>query len=80
MKKYLYLPREYILVVGDTFELFYRGIVNAVNIDCYDFEIFYEDGANRGKAWPRKYVFLPTEADLGEHVMTVRLWNNEGDV
>ena len=29
MKRYLYLPRQFDLVVGEPFELFYRGIVNS---------------------------------------------------
>lgn len=80
MKRYLYLPKQYDLVVGDTFELFYHGIVNFLSIDGYDFELFYEDGENRGKGFARKYVFTPTEADLGTHLLHIRLWNNEGDV
>ena len=80
MKRYLYLPKQYDLVVGDTFELFYRGIVNCASIDCYDFEIFYEDGGNRGKGFARKYLFTPTEADVGVHTMHIRLYNNEGEV
>ena len=47
MKRYLYLPRQYDLVVGEPFELFYRGIVNSVSIDTYDFEVSYTDGKNR---------------------------------
>jgi hypothetical protein len=80
MKKYLYLPKQYELVVGDTFELFYRGIVNAMSIDTYDFEIFYEDKVNRGYGYARKYLFTPSEADIGCHIMHIRLWSNEGDV
>lgn len=80
MKRYLYIPKQYDLVVGETFELFYRGIVNSVSIDTYDFEISYSDRRNRGKGFARKYIFTPTEADVGLHEMTVRLWSNEGEV
>ncbi len=80
MKKYLYLPKQYDLVVGDTFELFYRGIVNAMSIDTYDFEVFYEDGINRGFGYARKYLFTPKDADVGTHLMHIRLWSNEGEV
>lgn len=80
MKRYLYTPAQYDLVVGDTFELFYRGIVNFLTIEGYDFELFYDDGENRGKGFARKYVFTPTEEDLGVHNLHIRLWNNEGDI
>ena len=29
--KYIYLPEKYHLVVGDKFELFYRGIIKMFN-------------------------------------------------
>ena len=80
MKRYLYLPRQYDLVVGEPFELFYRGIVNSVSIDTYDFEVSYTDGKNRGKAFSRKYYFTPDESDLGMHTLCIRLRNNEGDI
>lgn len=80
MKRYLYLPKQYDLVVGDPFELFFRGIVNCVSIDTYDFELAYTDGKNRGKGFRRKYYFVPTEEDLGMHTLTVRLRNNEGEI
>ena len=32
----LVLPDKFDLVKGDTFQLFYRGIVEAVNPYCYD--------------------------------------------
>ena len=80
MKRYLFLPKQYDLIVGDTFELFYRGIVNFLSIEGYDFELFYEDGKNRGKGFSRKYLFTPTIDDLGVHDLHIRLWNNEGDI
>ncbi len=80
MKRYLYLPKQYDLVAGEPFELFYRGIVNSVSIDTYDFELSYSDGKNRGKGFSRKYYFTPTEDDLGVHTLRVRLRNNEGEI
>ncbi len=80
MKRYLYLPKQYDLVVGEPFELFYHGLVNCVSIDTYDFEISYSDRRNRGKGFARKYIFTPAEKDVGVHEMTVRLWSNEGEV
>ena len=80
MKRYLYLPKQYDLVVGHPFELFFRGIVNSVSIDTYDFELSYTDGKNRGKGFHRKYYFVPTEEDLGMHTLCIRLRSNEGEI
>lgn len=80
MKRYLYLPKQYDAIVGEPFELFYRGLVNSVTIDTYDFELSYSDGKNRGKGFSRKYYFVPTEEDLGIHTLTVRLRDNEGEI
>lgn len=80
MKRYLYLAGQYDLVVGEPFELFYRGLVNSVSIDTYDFELSYSDGKNRGKGFARKYIFTPTEEDIGVHTLTVRLRDNEGEL
>ena len=80
MKRYLYLAKQYDLVVGEPFELFFRGIVNSVTIDSYDFELSYSDGGNRGKGFARKYFFIPTEEDIGVHTLTVRLRSNEGEI
>lgn len=80
MKRYLYLPKQYDIVVDEPFELFFRGLVNFVSIDTYDFELSYTDGKNRGKGFHRKYYFVPTEEDIGMHTLCVRLRNNEGDI
>ena len=80
MKRYLYLPKRYDLVVGEPFELFFRGLVNSVSIDTYDFELSYTDGMNRGTGFHRKYYFVPTEEDLGMHTLCIRLRNNEGEI
>lgn len=80
MKRYLYLPKQYDLVVDEPFELFFRGLVNSVSIDTYDFELSYTDGKNRGKGFHHKYWFVPTEEDLGKHTLCIRLRGNEGDI
>ncbi|MBE6696745.1 MAG: SGNH/GDSL hydrolase family protein [Ruminococcaceae bacterium] len=80
MKRYLYLPKQYDLIVGEPFELFFRGLVNSVSIDTYDFELSYTDGKNRGKGFHHKYYFVPNETDLGMHTLNIRLRGNEGDI
>lgn len=64
------LPESYDLVVGDTFQLFYRGIVEAVNPYCYDIVAVCEKGRN----YPRYYEFLPEEE--GEYLLTVSVYDN----
>ena len=76
----LMLPEKFNLVVGDTFELFYKGIVNVINSDDYDFEFQFSDGSNMGKAYKRKYTFTPSAGDVGEKTVTISLINNMGDI
>ena len=80
MKKLLQLPPRYDLVVGDTFELFYKGITFCKNSDLYDFELSFADGKNLGKGFDRKYIWQPTEEDIGTHVLRVKVRSNEGEL
>lgn len=64
----LCLPDAYNLVVGDTFELFYKGIVNAVNTDMYDVVV----NCSKGSAYAKKFVITPTTAE--NLTMTVTLY------
>ena len=75
----LQLPERFYLVVGDTFELFYKGIINAINTDCYDVEFTFSDKANLGNSYKRKYVFTPEEKDVGEHTLFITLRGNDGE-
>ena len=56
---YLKLPVAYDLVVGDTFQLFKKGIVNAVNPDIYDV-VFT---CSKGKAFTRFFEITPDTAE-----------------
>ncbi len=80
MKKLLRLPEHYDLVVGDTFELFYKGITYCLNSDVYDYALSFTDGKNRGKGFARKYVLTPTEEDIGTHTLRVALYDNAGEL
>ena len=76
----LRLPEYYELVVGDNFELFYKGLVLCVDSDAYDFELSFASGKNLGKGYARKYTWTPTSADIGTHVLNIKVRNNEGRV
>ena len=49
------LPEKYKLVVGDTFQLFYRGVILAPNPYVYDIVSVCE----KGKHFPRYFEFTP---------------------
>lgn len=78
--KLLHLPRAYDAVVGDRFELFYRGMLNCHEPSFFDVEFSFADGRSRGAAYRRRYVFTPTEADVGEHALCVTVRDNYGRV
>lgn len=75
----LQLPEKFDLVVGDNFELFYKGILNAINPDRFDFEISFNSG-NYGYGYKRKYMWTPTTSNVGQHIMTIRVRDDNGDI
>ncbi len=76
----LRLPEQYDLVVGDTFELFYKGITFCADSSVYDYSVSFTGGEKYGKAFSRKWTFTPTAADVGVHTMEITLWSNEGKI
>jgi len=74
-RKWLYVPERYHLVVGDTFELFYRGIIHCSDPYIYNIEV----KCSKGSAYRRKYMFTPTSDDIGEHKLTISISNDHGD-
>lgn len=65
------LPEKYDLVVGDTFQLFYKGVVEAPNPFIYDILAVCE----KGKNYPRYYEFLPEEE--GEYKLSISVFSND---
>ena len=72
----LELPDEYVLVVGDRFELFWKGVINATRYEEY----FVEVVCDIGKSYRKKYTYLPILSDVGIHEMTVNLYSNNRDL
>jgi hypothetical protein len=70
------LPDKYCCVVGDNFQLFYRGVVEAVNPYQYDIRISY-DGSH-GKAYPRYFELTPEAEDIGTHTLTIIVQTQSG--
>lgn len=62
-------PAQYELVVGDTFELFYKGIIDAVDTDLFYVEI----ECIRGSAYKKRFIFTPTGAETVS--MTISLYD-----
>lgn len=75
----LQLPDLYDLVVDDNFELFYKGILNCLDSDVYDFELNFADGKSRGTSYARKYVWTPAAADIGRHTLGITVRDQNGE-
>lgn len=63
------LPSQYDLVVGDTFQLYYRGIIEAPNPYCYSIVAVCEKGRN----FPRYFEFCPEQE--GKHQLTISIYD-----
>lgn len=68
----VFLPDRYELVVGDTFQLFYRGVVQAVNPYNYHIRIT----CSKGSAYPRYFEWTPTAEDVGSCTLTLQIYDN----
>lgn len=63
------LPQKYDLVVGDTFQLFYRGVIECPNPYVYSIVSICEKGRN----FPRYFEYAPTEP--GQHKLTIKVYD-----
>ncbi|WP_283694317.1 BppU family phage baseplate upper protein [Clostridium perfringens] len=66
------LPNEFVAVVGDTLQLFYKGLIEAVNPYNYDIRV----RCQKGKAFNRYYEFTPEVKDVGEYDFYINVYNN----
>lgn len=76
MKKFIFLARQYNLVVGDEFEMFYRGIIR-LN-DPYKYYIHVE--CVKGQPYNRYFSYTPIETDEGSYPLTISLVNDFGEI
>lgn len=72
----VFLPDRYELVTGDNFQLFYRGVVQAV--DPYDYHIRVV--CSKGKAYPRYFEWKPGTADVGSYELQLQVLDNNGNL
>lgn len=63
------LPQKYDLVVGDTFQLYYRGVIEAPNPYIYSIVSICDKGRN----FPRYFEYAPTEP--GQHKLTIKVYD-----
>ena len=63
----LNLPEKYELVVGDTFELFYKGILYANNPYIYNIKVT----SSKGQAFSKRYIYTPVASDVGTHTLNI---------
>ncbi len=69
----LSLPSRYELVVGDTFELFWNGIIKCRNIEDY----YIEAVCSKGSPFRKRFIYTPVGGDAGEHTLTISVYDNE---
>lgn len=70
------LPDRIYAVVGDTLQLFFRGMIASVNPYNYDILVT----CDRGKKFPRYFEYLPAKEDVGEIPFSVTLRDDKGNV
>lgn len=70
------LPDKIYAVVGDTLQLFYRGMIQAV--DPYRYNILVS--CNKGKQCPRYFEYTPTASDVGTVDFTVTIKDDNRNV
>ena len=56
------LPDKIYAIVGDTLQIFFRGIIKSVNPYNYDILV----ACQKGKKYPRYFEFTPTLSDVGD--------------
>ncbi|MDO9634194.1 MAG: hypothetical protein Q7J05_04015 [Paludibacter sp.] len=68
------LPDNIYAVVGDTLQLFYRGMIKAPNPYIYDVLV----SCSKGKQYPRYFEYLPVSGDVGTTTFKIEVKNKDG--
>ena len=74
--KLLFLAKNYDLVVGDEFQLFYRGVIRSMN--PYKYYIYVN--CPKGKPYPRYFSYKPIETEVGDYPLTISLYDDFGNL
>ncbi len=75
-KKWINLPEKYELTAGDTFELFFKGVILAGDPYRYNIRV----SCARGAYCRRKFIFTPTSADVGDIPLRLELSDDCGSI
>ena len=70
------LPDKIYAVVGDTLQLFYRGMIAAANPYSYDILVT----CTKGRQTPRYFEYTPTAADVGATDFRLTVRDSSGNV
>jgi hypothetical protein len=70
------LPDKLYAIVGDTLQLFYRGMVKAVNPYNYDILIT----CAKGNQYPRYFQYTPVLSDVGTTIFKIQVKNKDNVV
>ena len=70
------LPDRIYAVVGDTLQVFYRGIIQVVN--PYNYNILVS--CSKGNQYPRYFEYTPTLSDVGTVTFTITVKDNNRNV
>ena len=70
--KLLFLAKRYDLVIGDKFELFYRGFIRSMN----PYKYYIHISCPKGKPFPRYFTYTPLEGEEGEYELSVCLYDD----
>lgn len=70
------LPDTINAIVGDTLQLFFRGMIQAV--DPYKYDILV--ACSKGNKYPRYWQYTPTVADIGTTTFTVTIKDDDRNI
>ncbi len=74
--KLIFLSKEYQLVVGDNFQLFYQGVIRSLNYNRYNVVI----ECKKGNPFPRYFSYTPKKEDVGSYELKLTLTDDYNEV
>lgn len=70
------LPEQYDLVVGDIFQIFWKGVLNAIDPKQY----YIDTVCDIGKNFERMFSHRATADEIGTHNLNLKLYNSNNDL
>ena len=72
----IFLPKQYYLVVGDRFELFYRGVIKSFN----PYKFYIKAECEKGYTYNRYFTFTPTQDEVGNYPLSINVYDDDGNI